>query len=311
MALGAALTMVLGSAWWVASCSGKTLNASWHYEDSLEAMLADLKTTASQIMPGVNPTEVMPRVGNAFERLSDIYGGEAMQAHSIQVNREEIHQDFTAKHQSRDAAIYGELLPPSVAAMLQFAVKNNPNIVWDGKEHYRYEVHAGSGDDRPKFVDLGSGFGKVSMLAALLGFDARGYELAHPRILEACRALDRLAVRNSASVAPEHCDLAAGQNHGNLKFFFGSFTDQSVNIQDADVIFTDSVFWTPEMMSILGEKASQMKPGSIIVSYKEFPGDSFVKFPPMSLPASWSGSTEWQVQQVLKKGQNLRGSSSS
>jgi len=71
-----------------------------------------------------------------------------------------------------------------------------------------------------------------------------------------------------------------------------------VKLEDADVIFTDSVFWDEEMMKALGEKASKMKPGSIIVSYKAFPGDAFEKVQTLPLPTSWSSATEWQVQRV-------------
>jgi len=311
MALALTWLLVLGSGL-VALCSADTLRGSSGKSspgnDKMETMLTDLQTTASKIMPGVKVEDVFPTVEGAFEGLSGSYDGVAMQSHAISVDGEEIKRNFRGSNSQ--AAVYGELIPPSAAAMIEFAVKHNPNIVWDGKEHYRYEVNHGTSESRPKFVDLGSGFGKISMLAALLGFDAAGYELAHPRIGEACKAVGKLAGKSDwkqqalevdkSSAPHEVCSSDASQDHGQINFFEGSFTHDSVKLEDADVIFTDSVFWDEEMMKALGEKASKMKPGSIIVSYKAFPGDAFEKVQTLPLPTSWSSATAWQVQKVKK-----------
>jgi len=314
MTLALTWLLVLGSGL-VALCSADTLRGSSGKNspgnDKPETMLTDLETTASKIMPGVTAEAVFPTVTveGAFKRLSKSYGGAAMQSHAITVDREEIQRNFQGENSQ--AAVYGELIPPSAAAMIEFAVKHNPNIVWDGKEHKRYEVNHGTSEARPKFVDLGSGFGKISMLAALLGFDAAGYELAHPRIGEACKAVGELAGKSGwqqqalkvdQSPAPrEVCSSDASQVHGQINFFEGSFTHDSVKLEDADVIFTDSVFWDEGMMKALGEKASKMKLGSIIFSYKAFPGDAFESLESLHLPTSWSSGTPWKVQKVVKK----------
>jgi len=202
--------------------------------------------------------------------------------------------------------------------------------------HHRYEVKDGNTERRPSFLDLGMGFGKISVLAALLGFDSGGYELARPRIRAACRALGRLGGGSGESslveqrtgggegagpswlkqhraehfsVPTQSCALGARNDRGQVSFFEGSFTHEKVSLEDTDVVFTDSVLWDGSTMRALGEKASRMKPGSIIVSYKPFPGDSFDNLQSLTLPTSWSGGqgVNFFVQQVAaKEAKNLR-----
>lgn len=303
--------------------SGETLNTLG--DELPKEMTEAAQKIVSDIMPEAkdNVETVLPAIQDAFKRLSSSYQNEAMRAHAISVDKAVIDSNFKG-HDSK-TAIYGELTPPSVAAMLVFALKHNPNIEWDGEQDHRYELKAALGERRPKFYDLGSGFGKIAMLAAVSGFDAGGYELAEPRIQAACQALDRLAGQATMANATSHeahsaemardavadaavaaaeppprqeCGTENGAGHGELRFFKGSFTHEDVDLKDADIIFTDSVFWTKEMMETLAGKAKHMKDGSLIFSYKPFPGDTFTDLKTLSLPTSWSSSTDWHVQQV-------------
>lgn len=233
------------------------------------------------------------------------------------------------------SSTYGEVLPQSIFTVLAQASKQNPRL------------HDATGRLKTgRFYDLGSGFGKIVVLAAALGFDSIGYELIGPRFDASCKALEAIrhkcstgetmnytavpepAVqaeasgevttgpngevlhkkkeqkqnkykywnigeklaklsRKQKSLGLSSCELNGGKGWGRIQLFKGSFTKDDVNISDADVIFGDSVFWNEKMMKTLGEKGSSMKSGSIIVSFKSFPGEKFTRQEPFPVWPSW------------------------
>merc|ERR1719321_2077011 len=87
-----------------------------------------------------------------------------------------------------------------------------------------------------RYYDLGSGMGKTTALAWLMGLDATGVELATPRWQTSCAALGRLrALRNSSN-----------SSLPGLRYIHASFTE--IDFSDADIVFTDSMMFTPEML---------------------------------------------------------------
>lgn len=243
----------------------------------------------------------------ALNKLEQAYDHQAANAY-VAVDYDTISKEVSEAKQNSNTGIYGEVLPHGVLHMLSLAVKNNPNLQ-DKDGHFK----------PGHFYDLGSGLGRAVMLASLLGFEGDGIELADQRFDIACKSLDHLLkgslverdYKDEASIAEKHVSGIANcgsDGMGKAKFTKGSFTDPNVNIADADVVFTDSVFWSDEMLKILGEKASRMKPGSIIFSFKPFPGDSFKSLGEVSLETSWSQAknfarnqkgTTCSMQQVL------------
>lgn len=221
----------------------------------------------------------------ALDRLSFAYDGKALEGHAVPVNVSKIGRDFKKAHMNHQAEIYGEMLPQGVLNMLALAVGKNANLR-DSQGHFK----------PGHFYDLGSGFGKITMLASLLGFQSNGIELATSRFNVACESLGKLDPDPMASPSDSECGSAG---MGKAKFSRGSFVEDEVDISDADVIFTDSVFWTTDMMQTLGQKASKMKSGSVIVSFKLFPGSEFKDLGSVVLPASWDAGTTWHVQQRI------------
>jgi len=163
-----------------------------------------------------------------------------------------------------NSALYGEIPPASFAELLRrLAVR--PDI---------------------RFYDLGSGTGKLVALAALMGFEATGIELEpgrHQRALAARAAL----VRRGA--------LKRG---GSPQLVQGSILEH--DFSDADLVFADSVAFSPEMMETLARSAAKMKPGTRVVSYKTFPGAPFATLGTLELLVTWkqSGTSVFQVQEV-------------
>lgn len=261
------------------------------------------KDEVTTMMNALSPESVVAfpeeTTRRALEQLSMAFDGEALNGYS-DVSLKNITQDFDAGHMQAIAGVYGEVLPQAVIHMLALALQKNPNL------------HDSDGTLKPgHFYDLGSGFGKAVMLASLLGFEGDGIELSSHRFGSACETLERLQKPPKPDGAtpdanPDfigHSRSECGSDgHGKAKFSKGSFLDDKADISDADLVFTDSVYWTPEQMKTLGEKASKMKSGSIIVSYRPLPGNNLASLGKVDLPVSWlNGPREgvsFQVQQV-------------
>lgn len=126
------------------------------------------------------------------------------------------------------------------------------------------------------FYDLGSGTGKLVLTAWLLGMKAIGVELAEGRFAASCAASRKLLAQK---------DLPAGGAHGPL-FVSGSFTE--VDMSDADVIFSDSLLFSDKVMEKLATAARRTKPGTRIITFRQFPGAEFDTVGKFTQPASWN-----------------------
>lgn len=99
---------------------------------------------------------------------------------------------------------------------------------------------------KPKFIDLGAGDGKITFMAAKLGFEAYGIEI-NPFLI----ALDRIRAL-----------FAKRQNRPN--FIFGSYFNHDLKEAEYDVIFT---YLFPSTMQELEEKIfTEAKKGTVIIS---------------------------------------------
>jgi SAM-dependent methyltransferase len=140
------------------------------------------------------------------------------------------------------------------------------------------------------FMDLGSGAGKFPMLASkVLGMQATGIELIERRHKSGCAAVKKLEtlVKEDASEAPM---APMGQVH----LAQGSFFDY--DISNADVIFMDSVEWSNDMMKQLGDMCQGLKPGSRVLTWKDLPGEGFVKEGAITVPVTWDpDGNDWQI----------------
>jgi hypothetical protein len=103
------------------------------------------------------------------------------------------------------------------------------------------------------FIDVGSGLGQLVWVAGLLGLDATGVEIVTQRHQQACQAVQQAE------------ELGIGHDHGSINFVHGSFYD--ADFSDADILFSNSVMFSDEMMGIMSEKSRLMKHGSRIISY--------------------------------------------
>lgn len=185
---------------------------------------------------------------------------------------------FQAHRSLHEASTYGEILPQGAFDML-------------------WRVGAKPGD---RFYDLGSGTGKVVMLAYLAGLRATGIELSHARWKASCKAASSARVLldsdgNPAVDAPE--SLECPKNAASMDLLWASLLD--VDFTDADVIFICSVVFSIELVHKLAATARWMKPGSRIVSYQPLDGSEFKEIGKFATPTSWSHGTLWTVQEVV------------
>jgi hypothetical protein len=251
------------------------------------APFKEVETTLSKLSPLAKETFSEDVARQTLGELSRAYEGNAHDAYvsvdsdAIAANMSHVYGD-----DPHNAGVYGEILPESVLHMLALAAKYNPNLRdQDGKF-------------KPgRYVDLGSGNGKSVLLAGLLGFEGDGVELADPRFKIACSGLERLGKAGNASSTE-----CGSHGLGHVKFTKGSFLDDKVSLDDTDVVFTDSVYWSDDMMQTLAAKAAKMKPGSVIFSFKAFPGEQFKHLSEETLGTSWDTGTTWQFQQVGNEG---------
>lgn len=119
------------------------------------------------------------------------------------------------------------------------------------------------------FYDLGSGTGKPVFLAALL-FDfskAVGIELVESLGMAARGALRRY----NQTFRPELPEI---QQQQEIAFIDGSFLEK--DFSEADVIFSHSTLFSPDLWSKLSAKLEGLKPGArIVCTSKELTSEAF------------------------------------
>ncbi|CAE7548879.1 Slc22a18 [Symbiodinium sp. CCMP2592] len=143
-----------------------------------------------------------------------------------------------------------------------------------------------------RVYDLGSGTGKLVNLAAVLGFRATGVELEPGRHHRACSAAKAM-LRVQADVALE------GLQPVQPRFLLASFLD--FDFSDADLVWANSVVFSPAMMEAVAAQARKMRPGAYVVSHKLLPGPGFEPCGDAFLRVSWrpEGRVCFKVQKVL------------
>ncbi|CAE7938118.1 Slc22a18 [Symbiodinium necroappetens] len=143
-----------------------------------------------------------------------------------------------------------------------------------------------------RVYDLGSGTGKLVNLAAVLGFQATGVELEPGRHHRACSAAKAM-LRVQADAALE------GLQPLQPRFLLDSFLN--FDFSDADLVWANSVVFSPAMMEAVAAQARKMRPGAYIVSHKLLPGPGFEECGDAFLRVSWrpEGRVCFKVQKVL------------
>jgi len=130
-----------------------------------------------------------------------------------------------------------------------------------------------------RFYDLGSGAGKtVAMAAHVFGLRATGIELSKDRHDAGCAALEALQRGWGSGESQVEAGAAAELVHG-------SFFDY--DISDADVIFTDSVMFSKDMMQRIAAMGKSLRRGARIVSAAGLPGGDYRKVDSVSIQGTW------------------------
>merc|ERR1740123_1406671 len=122
---------------------------------------------------------------------------------------------------------------------------------------------------------------------------ATGIELSADRHNAGCMALSALRLDEEKHVAPlgDSAELV----HGS--FFDYDFTD-------ADVIFTDSVEFSEEMMERLAAIGHGLRPGALIVTDKDFPGTMYEQVAQARMLSTWGGDSPMSFKVLRKVGQS-------
>lgn len=147
---------------------------------------------------------------------------------------------------------------------------------------------------RQRFYDLGSGNGKLVMLAWLLGLDAVGIEIVAERAHEASAKLELL--REIVGDAREDGSMAG------ISLIHGSCL--GLDFSDADIVFTYDLLFSKEMKEDIGRTSQKMGKGSCVVSSRGLPGDGLTS--PTHIwtwdPRKECAPQQFAVQMVLGPG---------
>merc|ERR1719183_2170857 len=114
-----------------------------------------------------------------------------------------------------------------------------------------------------KYYDLGSGTGKTVFAAWLAGLNATGVELVGSRFNTACQAVAKA----------KHLGNKKNNVGPDVKFLHASLFD--TDFSDADIIFSDSAYFSKDMMLRLGKLGRRLAPGTKIISADGFPGEGY------------------------------------
>jgi len=129
-----------------------------------------------------------------------------------------------------------------------------------------------------RFYDVGSGGGKLVLLALLLGLRATGIELSSCRHRFACRALDRL---RKMVPAADTLHLRADLIHGN--FLEASIIDFS----KADIVFVNDVGFDNALMFELSNALRSLRSGARVATFRRLIGPGFKCVSIVAVNVSW------------------------
>lgn len=164
--------------------------------------------------------------------------------------------DARAVERSRGSATYGELMPTATLRMLA-ALELGPKDV---------------------FVDLGSGVGKVVMLAAMATSAGRaiGIELSRHRVACARRAL--AAAERTDAIAP-----------GRVAFRRADML--RARLDDATVVYTCSTAFDPEFLDRVAARVARLPKLRWFVSLRAISAGILTEDRVLRLDASWQRRT--------------------
>lgn len=184
-------------------------------------------------------------------------------------------QDLRYEH----ADTYGEVMPESFLEML-------------------WKVGAKPGEC---FYDLGSGTGKLLLLAWLVGLRVRGIELSRARAEVAWRSISEIKARFEigSPLMASFPQLVPGALECSCNSLF------DVDFSDADLVLFSSVMFSSTMVAKMASKARGMKPGSRIISKHNLEnlGEAGI-FPEfrlvgeIQLDTTWKSASGWMVHEV-------------
>eukprot|EP00929_Paragymnodinium_shiwhaense_P098278 TRINITY_DN59784_c0_g1_i1.p1 TRINITY_DN59784_c0_g1~~TRINITY_DN59784_c0_g1_i1.p1 ORF type:complete len:299 (+),score=61.59 TRINITY_DN59784_c0_g1_i1:129-1025(+) len=193
-----------------------------------------------------------------------------------------------------NTALYGELSPASLVCLLgRFAANSSSSP--------SRSSGGGCSEKRPKFYDLGSGTGKLVHLATLLGWEAVGVELEPGRHREACAARSRLQAAARGAAADTHATATPDPWASFKAPMFKQCSFLDFDFGDADVLFANSVAFSPSMLEAVASTARKLRPGARIVTHKQFPGPGFRDVEVVQMRVSWKaeGVCDYFVQEVV------------
>lgn len=165
-------------------------------------------------------------IERALLELEALYISEKADTHYTKAERTRAQKEVVNQVGSAAPATYGEILPEGFAALLE-KLKAMPG---------------------QRLYDLGSGTGKMVVLAWLLGFNATGVEL----------------VKDRHDVAHKIQTVVQGTKEDGIDFIHGDMT--KVDISDADIVFANSVMYPHFLMDRIARQAEKMRPGTYLVT---------------------------------------------
>jgi hypothetical protein len=218
-------------------------------------------------------TELLDQ-NKAISTLDELYEHHSLESHWFRASghddrllamaeAEKAGSSAQLKEKTDNAGIYGEILPNAVANFLkQYTTKGQ------------------------KYYDLGAGHGKTVALAYLLGLDATGVEIGSQRWENSCAALKRMEPKKDTV------------EHGpGMRFIHGSFLE--TDFSDADLMFVDNLEYPDELTAGIAKNAAKMRPGTKIISAKEFQGPAFKKIGLVPGASSWDNDSVWLLHEVV------------
>lgn len=253
-------------------------------EDTQSSGLLDVTSFSSNVYSGTPLRQggvcLTPTAWNAVARLVDAaYSNLTFKkCMPISLNDKKVFEEKGMPPLSTSA--YGELLPEGV---------------WD----LLWQVGAKPGD---RFYDLGSGGGKLAMMAWFAGLRVTGIELARSRwdvSKGAVAALREMARRGEIPEGGVACSSQLpDRSAASLDYICGDALD--LDFRDADIVFICSVMFPDWVMEHLASKASLLKPGSRIITFKPLGKPEFHQLGVLLEPASWKKSDcMWRIYEVL------------
>lgn len=158
--------------------------------------------------------------------------------------------------------------------LAHFKSRQNNKITEVSDSNLPANIHITENNDYC-FVDLGSGSGRGVIGAALLSSD-KNYNLPFNRFvgIEIILSLHRVALLAKQSLIYKYNNTEKDEHephissNKSIEFFKGSFLDLNLFdwVKNADVVFANSTCFEDSLIQAIGEKAKDMKNGSIFIT---------------------------------------------